>query len=106
VSWPWDSGGNSHLGGGPSFGGQGGEIVEVPREVIIRGSTVHGLPGIDPGDDVSIGIAPADVLPRDQFGGSSADRIPMAPRGGVIPTPGTLGLLGVAALILRRRRRR
>jgi MYXO-CTERM domain-containing protein len=107
VDWPWGGGDDAHLGAGPSFGGSGGEVVDIPREVIIRGTTVIGLPDIDAGDDVSIGIGPADVLPKTRFGGSTVQSVPRsAPAGGVIPTPGTLGLLGVATLILRRRRRR
>ena len=106
LSGPLSGGGIADLGAGPSFGGLG-DIVDVPREIIQRWSVLEGLPSVDPGGDVSIGIGSTDVMPKNRFGSGSVQSVPRsAPAGGAIPTPGTLGLIGVAALILRRRRRR
>jgi MYXO-CTERM domain-containing protein len=61
----------------------------------------------DPVIDETVGIGPIDMLPEDPFGVGSGPGVLRAVRsGGAIPTPGTLALLGVAALALRRRRRR
>jgi hypothetical protein len=106
VDWPSPGGGNTHLDIG-SLWSSDGRNIDIPREMIVRDITVLRLPDIDPGGDASISIGPAEMLPKTHFGGSpSAGGVPRAPRGGAIPTPGTLGLLGVAALALRRRRRR
>jgi MYXO-CTERM domain-containing protein len=88
---PGESFGGS--GGGPAGGGLG-------LRLLILGD----MPPVDPGTDATFGSGSLGVQPDGSFGGTGS--FTAMPSGGAIPTPGTLGLLGVAALMVRRRRRR
>ena len=83
---------------GESFGGPAG--LDFGLRPLILGD----MPPMDPGADATFGSGSLGIQPDDSFGGTGSFR-PM-PSGGAIPTPGTLALLGLAALTMKRRRRR
>ena len=83
---------------GDSSGGPAG------RDFGLRPLILGDVPPMDPGTDATFGSGSLGIQPDDSFGGTGSFR-PM-PSGGAIPTPGTLALLGLAALTMKRRRRR
>ena len=87
---------------GNSFGGSGGGPAGL--EISLRPLIVGYVPPMDPGADATLDSGSLGIEPDGSFGGTSS--FTAMPSGGAIPTPGTLGLLGVAALLVRRRRRR
>jgi MYXO-CTERM domain-containing protein len=106
FNWPPADDGTNQMTAGPWLDWRG-STNDVPRETVLRWSALERLADLDPGGDATIGIGAADMLPTSSLGGTPAINVPRsAPAGGAIPTPGTLGLLAVGALVLRRRRRR
>jgi MYXO-CTERM domain-containing protein len=87
---------------GNSFGGSGGG--PAGGEFGLRPLILADVPPMDPGADATFGSGSFGIQPDGSFGGTGS--FTAVPSGGAIPTPGTLGLLGVAALMVRRRRRR
>jgi MYXO-CTERM domain-containing protein len=86
-------------------------VLEAGQGFELRPLIVGDVSPKDPGVDAmfgngSVGIQPDDsfIQADDSFGGSGSLR--SMPLSGAIPTPGTLALLGLAALTMKRRRRR
>jgi MYXO-CTERM domain-containing protein len=71
------------------------------------GSVVlSGSGPIDPVGNYGTGFGSLEVLPGADLDFGSAPPVQRVSSGGAIPTPGTLALLGLAALATKRRRRR
>jgi MYXO-CTERM domain-containing protein len=100
-----DSHGEAMTQQGSMWGPEGGAF-EAPGfglDMVILG----GAAPIDPGADQQAGIRPGDILPSGHFGpGQVPSVLRPVSSGGAIPTPGTLALLGLAALTVKRRRRK
>ena len=107
-----DDGGPSGIGdsAGDSFGGPDGGPANGPSggpdglDFGLRPLILGDVAPMDPGADATVGSGPLGIQPDDSFGGTGSFR--PIPSGGAIPTPGTLALLGLAALATRRRRRK
>ncbi|MHC4218306.1 MAG: PEP-CTERM sorting domain-containing protein [Planctomycetota bacterium] len=97
--------GNSEPGGGSGWGEPAGGPERL--DGILRGVILDGTDQPEVIVDSTVGIGPDDILPPTPFEPTMAPGVLRAfPSGGAVPTPGTLALLGVAALALNRRRRR
>jgi len=90
---------------GDSFGGSDGGSGDGPAGsgFGLRTLILGDVPPMDPGADATFGSGSLGIQPDDSFGGTGS--FTAMPSGGAIPTPGTLALLGLAALTMKRRRR-
>jgi MYXO-CTERM domain-containing protein len=103
-----NGGGNSGIGDSPSdqFGGPDGGTAGGPAagNFGLRPLILGDVPPMDPGADATFGSGSLGIAPDDSFGGTGS--FTPLPSGGLVPSPGTLALLGLAALTVRRRRRK
>jgi MYXO-CTERM domain-containing protein len=89
---------------GPTWGPMNGG-PEPPGFGLTSAILVGGAP-LDPVVYPRTGIGSYDILPGAALDLGPAPSVQRVSSGGAVPTPGTLALLGLAALATRRRRRR